>query len=91
MKNTVTLNSFRDKFQCIRPESFSYVGLEVLYDFLEEVDPEMELDVIGLDCDFTEDTIENVLGYYDLSSIEQLHDNTIVLLVDDETIIYQNY
>ncbi len=35
--------------------------------------------------------IEAVLKNYSLKSIEELRENTTVIEVDDETIIYQNY
>jgi hypothetical protein len=41
-----------------RKENFSYEGLRLLFDYLEEVEAdsgvEIELDVIALCCDFTE-------------------------------------
>ena len=70
-------------------------GLRALFDYLEEVSEEvcqpLELDVIGLCCDFEENTIEYVLEYYDLKSLDELRDNTTVIEVDSETIIYQAY
>ena len=51
----------------------------------------IELDVIAICCDFTECTIKEVLRDYQLESLEELEQNTTVLKIDDETIIYQNY
>ena len=54
----ITINSgskFADTFKCLcRAESFSYSGLKALYDYLEECDPDMELDVIAICCDWSE-------------------------------------
>lgn len=36
MKTTVQLSDFRDAFQRVRPDNFSYDGLEVLFDYLED-------------------------------------------------------
>ena len=36
MKTTVYLNEFRDAFQKIRPDNFSYEGLGALFEYLEE-------------------------------------------------------
>ena len=70
-------------------------GLRALFDHLEEFSEEvgqpLELDVIDLCCGFTEDTIENVLSWYDLESLDELRDNTQVIEIDDETIIYANF
>ena len=61
MKETVTLSTFRDAFRAIRPNNFSYEGLEVLFDYLTEYEAssgeEMELDVIAICCDYTESTL----------------------------------
>jgi hypothetical protein len=53
----ITINSgsaFAEHFCRIRPNSFSYSGLCALYEYLEEVDTNMELDVIAICCDFSE-------------------------------------
>lgn len=79
MKQTINKDQFRHAFQNMgRGEQFSYEALGLLFDYLEECengsDTEFELDVIGLCCDFAEDTPEDIQRYY---SIE--HD------VDDES------
>lgn len=58
---------FRDSFhQAGRGNQFSYEGLEVLFDWLEEVNPDYELDVIGLCCEFSEDSVEEIARYYEI-------------------------
>ena len=96
MYQTINLSNFRDAFNTVRPENFSYEGLEVLFEHLEEyegADSKMgiELDIIAICCDFTECNIKEALNDYDLKSLEELEQNTIVLKIDDDTIIYQNY
>ncbi len=96
MYQTIGFCQFTDAFNSVRPNNFSYEGLQVLFDHLEEyegADSEMglELDVIAFCCDFTESSIEEVLKDYDLESIGELEQNTTVLKIDDENIIYQNY
>jgi len=70
-------------------------GLRDLFDYLEslaeDAETPLELDVIALCCEYTEDTIENVLKEYSLDSLEELQAETLVIEVDSETIIYQNY
>ena len=89
MIQTITKSMFRDAFQHTdRKDTFSYEGLGVLFDHLEELDENMELDVIGICCDFTEDTVENVLKQYSMESLEELRDSTCVLRVNEDTIIY---
>jgi hypothetical protein len=73
MKTTVYFSEFCDYFQKIRPDNFSYQGLRVLFDYLEEIDnscgEDSELDVIGLCCDFAESDWQTIAADYD-SSIE---------------------
>jgi len=58
MVETVNEHRFRDAFQRLRPDNFTYEGLGVLFntlkDFEESTDEPIELDVIALCCEFTE-------------------------------------
>ena len=59
MKRTVNKSEFRDAFRDYgRDGNFSYEGLGALFNHLEEYEDdtgeELELDVIGLCCDFSE-------------------------------------
>lgn len=96
MHTTVNLSEFRSAFHNMdRKENFSYEGLEVLYNHLEQYEEDageqIELDVIALCCDYTEESIEDALSNYSLDDIGVFRDQTIVLDVNDTTIIYQNY
>ena len=96
MKQTVNFYEFRNAFKDYgREDNFSYAGLSVLFDYLteyeEDTGAEVTLDVIALCCDFTESTIEDALNDYGLNSLEELVGNTLVLPVDEESIIYLNY
>lgn len=71
MKTTVSLYDFREAFRtCGRAEQFSYEGLEVLFDYLEQYEEdtgeELELDVVALCCDFYEDTVEAIARNYSI-------------------------
>lgn len=70
MKTTVYLNEFRDYFNQIRPNNFSYEGLGILFEYLEEWEEgtgeELELDVIGLCCDFSEEDYTDIAKNYDI-------------------------
>lgn len=99
IKITRTIDSgtdLRREFQdCNRGNSFSEDGFNALFDILNEFSDDLsgdfELDVIGVDCDFSEDSLENVLNSYSLESFEELQDNTIAVLLDNGNILYQNY
>ena len=54
MRMTMTAHDFVDKMMAIRPHNFSRAGLFELFDYLNQVDENMEFDPIGICCDFTE-------------------------------------
>jgi hypothetical protein len=69
MKTTVTKYDFERAFITAgRKDQFSYEGLAVLFDYLEELEAstgqELELDVIALCCDYYEDTPEAIATNY---------------------------
>ena len=60
---------FREAFRLAgRSDQFSYEGLEVLFDYLEEYSEStgepVELDVVALCCDYSEDTFEDIAANY---------------------------
>jgi hypothetical protein len=86
MKQTINLSQFRDEFQAIRPNNFSYEGLESLYEYFEEFDPDMELDVIAICCDFCEMTMDEIFEAYpdvlDLIDMDRPTQSTYSIVVD---------
>ena len=68
MKQTIGLSQFTDAFMSLRPKNFTYEGLEVLFngleEFEEETNEEIELDVIALCCDYCEMSINEIIEYY---------------------------
>ena len=73
MIQTINVSDFRDAFRaCGRQNQFSYEGLGALFDYLEEIDPDFDLDVIALCCDYSEDTVQDIAEQYGLefSAIE---------------------
>lgn len=96
MKQIVYLSDFRDAFNRMdRGNQFSYEALELIYDYLEEIDPDSELDVIAICCDFSEMTPEEVAQAYGLEEdedvLEFLSMETSVIGETDETIIFANF
>ena len=90
----VTRSVFNDAFQSLRPNNFSYLGLMVLFHYLtdleEDSDIGLELDVIALCCEFSEDSNENLEKDYGYS-LEELENITTVLKVDDDTSIIRDF
>ena len=80
-----------------RGDQFSYEALGHLYDYLteleEDTDTQINLDVIILCCSFSKETISDALHYYNLDSIDDLHDNTSVIWHDKKNgkVLYQPY
>jgi hypothetical protein len=58
-------SQFRDQFRSHgRQDQFSYEGLGFLFDYLEEIAPEYELDVIALCCEYYEDMPVDIAENY---------------------------
>ena len=90
----VTETMFKDEFKAIRPDNFSYEGLSALYDSFIEAETSgqtMELDVIAICCEFSEEPLSDVLENYGLESLDELHDNTLVVAVFGDTVLYQTF
>jgi len=105
MKQTINLSDFRDAFQNMdRKENFSYEGLELLFDMFEENDPEMELDVIAICCEYYENDWQTIAREYDIefddedddeakkeTVREYLNDNTFLVGETDQGFVYQAF
>lgn len=73
---TIDFSDFREAFRAYdRTENFSRQGLEVLFEYLEElsdgIGEPVELDVIGLCCDYSEDTPEEIAESYSIDLPER--------------------
>jgi hypothetical protein len=78
MKQTIGLSQFTDAFMSIRPKNFTYEGLEILFqgieEFEEDTNEEWELDVIALCCDFSEMSEEEIKQSYNVNLEESSQD-----------------
>lgn len=106
MKTTLTFCGFRDTFRAYdRIENFSYEGSKALFEYLEQYEEdtgeELELDVIALCCEYTEDTWQSIAANYSIeydenenddegkeAVIEYLNGNTQVIAVIGDSILY---
>lgn len=99
MKQTVNFSAFCDAFARSQYKSnFSYAGLINLFDYLEDYElsrsEELELDIVALCCDFTEyESLQEFQQDYSDSyeSIEDIQDDTTVIMVDEDSFIVQNF
>ncbi len=90
MIQTVNSFQFREAFRSMdRKDQFSYEGLGALFDYMEEADPNAELDVIALCCDFSEDTVEDIAANYsiEVDSVDELEDAVRTYLEINTTIV----
>ena len=94
MKTTVTQNGFIKAFHdANRGKQFSYNGLCALYDYFEEIDENMELDVIAICCEYIEYKNFKALkaDYSDIKNINDLEEYTTVIKVDNKSFIIANF
>ena len=74
MKTTVSVYDFREAFRQAGRENFSYEALGLMFDYFEELEEdigsEMELDVVAICCDYTEDDAVSIAGNYDIDLSE---------------------
>jgi|TARA_B100000073_G_scaffold319365_1_gene298213 hypothetical protein len=99
MKITINFNDFERAFQRYnRDNHFSYEGLQALFDYLEDLesdmDKEIELDVIGLCCEYTEyESLQIFQDEYgkEYESIEDIENETIVIPINEESFIVVNF
>ncbi len=95
MFKTITKSMFHDAFRDYdRLENFSFEGREALFEHLEGIETEenpIELDVIAICCDYSEDSIKDVLENYNMDSLEELAEETIIVWHDDKRVLYLDF
>ena len=108
MKQTVNEYQFTQEFQQIRPNQFTYEGLKALFDWFEdyetETGEEIDLDVIGICCEWSEyanfeEFKEEYLNFcmnYDIDEFEEfseiIGDHTIFIPIENsESFIIQQF
>lgn len=92
MKESVDYSLFELRFRDYNRLSHFPTGLRALFDHLEQLEEEMgeelELDVIGLCCEFHEMTIGEALRDYGVADLEELRDDChTVIEVNEDTVI----
>lgn len=115
MKQSVNFSDFIDQLNAHdrlrtadKGGNFDYDGARVLFDYLEELEAdigeEIELDVIALCCDYSQDSFLDVARDYDIDISEcaddeelrelvadYLRENTQVCGQTDDFIVYQQF
>jgi hypothetical protein len=87
MKETLTKFDFMDGMQKYASSSFSYEGLEILWDYLSELEEdsgqEFEFDPVAFRCDFSESSVDDILSENRVEFEENLSDKEKLYLALD--------
>jgi hypothetical protein len=91
-----TAGQFRDQFARMgRKDQFSYQALGLLFDYLDSIDNTVELDVIGICCEFAEDTEQDIRDNYRIPEDESVEDyliqNTLLLGKTDAGYVFAQF
>ena len=93
MHININFTQFHNEFRIMgRDSQFSYEGLISLFDYLE--DSNIELDVIAIFCEYSENTLEELSEIYSIDGdiLSYLQNNTnIVGVTSKGNIIYSNF
>ena len=99
MKKTINFYEFSRWFEQNRPNNFSRVGLQGLFDYLEEYEEStgesIEFDPIALCCKYSE--YENIAEFHlkyeheDYPDIDSIMDYTQVIELGNEAFIIQQF
>lgn len=98
----VSFNDFLEEFENHgRGNQFSYEGKKALYDYLgelsEDIGQPIELDVIAICCDYTEySSLKEFIDDYgytvgNVNSIEDINYYTVVIPINNESFIIQDF
>ena len=89
MKQNVSSSQFVNAIVGDDYNNMSYEGANALFEYLEDyedsIGEELEFDSVAIRCDWAEyENLEAVLSEYDnIKTLEELQDNTTVILIED--------
>ena len=108
MITSVSKYDFHRSFEQCRPANFTYEGLNVLFEYFESLEDDtgeqIELDVIGICCEYSEDTFQDIADNYDIDLSEYedddekmdcvrsyLEDNTTICGETSDSFVYLQF
>lgn len=97
MLQRITQQTFIEAFkQANRQHQFSRYALGALFDYFENVDTEMELDVIAICCYYAEETVESLCDMYSFDGdraglIDFLNEQRAFIADLGNTIVYRKF
>ena len=94
---TVNFSMFHDAFKALSPDNFNYDGLQAMFNYLEDISEDIgepiELDVIGLCCDWRQMTLDEIKEQYNIPDhadvLDWLNDMTIVIRVAEDSYLFR--
>jgi len=92
MKTTLSVQDFREAFKrANRAKQFSHEALGFIYDYMEECDPDYELDVVEICCVISEQAPDDIAWDCGIDTSECSNDEETLQVVlqhlRDETIV----
>ena len=98
MKQTLNEYQFTQEFKRIRPNQFSYKGLQALFHWFEDYEydtgEEIELDVIAICCEYSEyANLKEFQNDYGIKyTLAEIGENTIYIPIENsESFIIQQF
>ena len=99
MKATVNKNAFIEAFKKSDEHNnqFSPEALNLIFDYLEEIDENMDFDMVAICCNYVESTLDDINNDFDknFKSISNarkfLENRTNVIGVTNNSIVYENF
>ena len=92
IKNFRDANELYDYFaQYCRGGSFTHNQMEAIYDFFNDLAPDVKIDVYDICCKFTGyDSLDAVLDEYDCESVDELENNVCVLYAPNGEVVVRD-
>jgi hypothetical protein len=75
-------SEFRNQFVAYNRDNFTHEAYELLFDYFEDIDPDMVLDVICVCCDYNEDNPDDIIANYSID-VEGMDDDEKIDAVRD--------
>lgn len=91
MKKIITFEGFSDEFNKSEfyKNCFTYAGKKAIFDYLEELEEDILLDIVSIACEYHEyNNLKEILeNYTNIKDMEDLQDHTQVIEFDGGIII----
>ena len=85
MRMTLNEYKFIDAFNRARPNQFSHEALRALFDYYEEIAPDMEFDPIAICCEWSE------VAQGDEEHLDAEESGTYIIMLDNGNVLIQEY